>query len=519
MFLENVAQLVLWLVILVTSLNLLFLFFLVRRRLVRGRFFRQKDAARQRYRDPVDAFALGHLDNQQAAAALGDAKSPAEREVLAEMLFAASNAGNTERISELLFLLGLVEEWAKAAFGRRAARKLLGVFHGAETKEHVVRWSKPLRPVHRTRLKAVSRALAVNHLGRLSPRYARRFLVAALKDPASEVRRVAVEGIGRSRSTEAIPLLVEELRKAVEEGNDLSLRTLKAALICFRLEDLDAFLPYLDNPNRRCRFFVTDTIRQICERAAAKSRLTKNDFSPALYRAVLEKCQHDEFGDVRARSCHIARYFRDQNATDMLRRLMQDENEFVRLHSLRASADHSYVPLVPDAVGRLTDERWLVREAAVQALQAMGVEGRNALFKFFVDCTDRFAAEQACDEFQRRGVVPQLLAAMAAGGDEGLQAESVARKMASMGKTSFLLSQLTSSDSFAVQIALMDTLAVNPTNEFVSVLSDISQQDSGQISSKARQVLSRIQSGSNIRFGSGTGSGSRPKSSSGIPDA
>jgi HEAT repeat protein len=504
MVLENIGQLVLWLVVLVMSLNLVFFFFLLRRRIIRKRFFIQKDAARERYRDPINAFALGQLGIEQAAVALGDVKSAAEREAVAEMLFAASDPVKIERFSELLFLLGLVEEWSKVAFGRRAAKTLLGVFLGREV-EPVLRWPKPLRPLYRMQFTAVPRALAVNNLGHLSPKHAHHFLTIALRDPSSQVRRVAIEGLGRSRKPEAIPLLVEELSKAVEEVNDLSLRTLKAALICFRLEDLESFLPYLTSPNRRCRFFVTDTIRQICDRAAVKSRLTKDDFSPALYRAVLEQCQYDEFEDVRARSCHIVRYFRDQNAIEMLRRLMQDKNEFVRLHSVRACGDRFYADLIPDVVTRLTDERWLVRESAVQALRAMGSKGRDALFRFFIDCTDEFAAEQACDEFQRRGVVPELLAAMAAGGDEGRIAQNVSRKMASMGKTSLLLSQLRSSDSFAVQIALMDTLAVHPTNEFISVLNVLSQQDSGQISLKARQLLDRIQFGDNIRFGSGSG--------------
>lgn len=507
MLLENVGQLVFWLVILVLSLNLVFLFFLLRRRLIRKRFFVQKDAARERYREPVDAFSLGQLDIEKTVAALGSARSVAEREALAEMVFATMNSDNAERISELLFLLGLVEEWARTAFGRKAARNLLGVFVGEGGQRQTVRWFKPLRPIYRTRISAVSRALAVNNLGHLSPKYAQPFLVAAMSDPSAQVRRVAIEGLGHARLPAAIPLLVDELRKALEEGNDLSLRTLKAALVRSRLEDLESFLPYLKSPNRRCRFFVTDSIRQICERAAVKSRLGKNDFSPALYHAVLDLCQNDEFEDVRARSCYIARYFRDQNATEMLRRLMKDSNEFVRLHCLRACADVFYAELIPDIVTCLTDQRWMVREAAVQALQAMGEKGRHALLQFFVDCQDKFATEQACDEFQRRGVVPELLATMAAGGDEGLLAENVARKMAAMGKTSLLLSQLSSSDSFAVQIALMDTLAVNPSNEFVSMLNVLSRQDSGQISSKARQVLGRIQSGSNVRFGSGSGSG------------
>ena len=502
MFLEDVGQLVLWLVLLVLSLNLVFLFFLFRRRLIRKRFFAQKDAARERYRDAVDAFTLGQTSMEQAATALGDARSAAEREVLSEMLFAASTADNTERISELLFLLGFVAEWTKAAFGRKASRELGGIFLKGEGKSIPIKWPKLLRPVYRTRIAAVPRALAVNNLGRLSPKHAQLCLSSALGDPSPQVRRVAVEGLGRSQNPQAIPLLVEDLRKAADEQNDLSLRTLKAALIRYRLEDLEAFLPYLSSPSRRCRFFVIDSIRQICDRAAANSRVTKNDFSPARYRAVLEKCQFEECEDVRARRAYVARYFRDPSAIEMLRRLMSDQNEFVRLHALRASADRFYTDLVPDVVQRLTDERWLVREAAVQTLQAMGTKGTDAMFRFFVDCTDRFAAEQACDEFQRRGIVPQLLAAMAGGGDQGLLAENVARRMAAMGKASLLLSHLTSSDSFAVQIALIDTLAVNPTQEFVSVLNELSLQDSGQISSKARQVLGRIQSDSNLRFGS-----------------
>jgi len=488
------------------GLNLAFFSILVWRRIIRKRFFSEKQAAQGRFRKPVDTFALGQSGMEQTHGLLGPVRSPAEREALAEMLFAASGPENTDRVSELLFRLGLVEEWARIAFARKMSKTLLGVFLGREEEPPAVRWPKLLRPLYRARFTAVSRALALNNLGHLSPRYARHFLTAALSDPSSQVRRVAIEGLGRGRDPAAIPLLVEELRKAVGEGNDLSLRSLKVALIRFPLQALESFLPYLTDSSRRCRFFVTDTIRQICDLAAAKSRLTKKDFSPALYRAVVEQCQYDEFEDVRARSCYIARHFRDDNATEMLRRLMQDRNEFVRLHSLRAAADEFYEVLIPDVVARLTDERWLVREAAVQTLRAMGSNGRDALFQFFVGCTDRFAAEQACDEFQRRGVIPGLLLAMAAGGEEGPLADKVVRKLVSIGKTALLLPQLGSGNSFAVQIALMDALAVNPTPEFVSILKALSLHDSDQISSKARHVLNRIQSESNTRSnGDGVG--------------
>ena len=511
LFLEDVGQLILFLVLLVMSLNLIFLFFLFQRRLTRKRHYIEKDAARDRYSGPIGAFTQGQLGLEQTAATLRDANTKAEREVVYELLFAAADLENAARISDLLFLQGYVEEWAMAAFGANASKELIKIFLGGEGKTPDVRWTKILRPVYRMRLTAVSRAIAVNHLGKLSPRHAHHFLCAALHDPSSQVRRVAIENMGRNRYPEAIPLLVEELRKAVEERNDLSLRSLKAALICYRLEDLELFLPFLTSPSHRSRFFVIDTIRQICDRAAAKARLTKNDFSPALCQAVLEHCQFDKFEDVRARSSYVVKHFRDQSAIEVLRRLMQDNNEFVRLHALRACADRFFEDLVPDIVTRLTDERWRVREAAVQALHAMGTKGVDALFRFFVDCTDQFAAEQACEEIQREGFVPELLASMAAGGDAGLLAENVARKMASMHKTSILLSHLSSSESFTVRVALMDTLAISPSNELVSVLNALALQDSGQISSKARQVLDRIKSGSNIRIGSGS---VRPVSSS-----
>jgi HEAT repeat protein len=501
--LEDVGQIILWIAVLIGSLNLVFFFFLLHRRLARKRYFIEKDAARERYRDVIDGFAVGQLPLEQVAGVLADAKSRAEREVVYQKLFAAANPNNTKQISDLLFLLGFVEEWAKAAFPARAARRLIKASLSGD-KEWRVSWPKLFMPIYRMRLTAVNRALAMNNLGRLSPRHAHPFLCAGLQDPSAQVRRVAIENMGRNRYPDAVPLLVEELQKAVEERNDLSLRSLKAALIGYRLEDLEQFLPFLTSQNRRSRFFVIDAIRQICEKAAQKSRLTKNDFSPNLCRAVLEHCQFDEFEDVRARSAYVVKYFRDQTAIDMLRGLLQDKNEFVRLHALRACSERFYADLIPEVIARLTDERWRVREAAVQALHAMGPRGRQTLFHFFIECSDQFAAEQACDEFQREGIVPELLATMAAGGDDGLLAENVARKMVSMGKTSLLTSMLTSSDSFAVRVALMDTLAINPTSEFVSALNAISAENSGQISSKARQVLQRIQSGSNIRFGSGS---------------
>jgi hypothetical protein len=337
---------------------------------------------------------------------------------------------------------------------------------------------------------------------------------------------MAIENMGRNRFPEAIPLLIRELRRAVEEHNDVSLRTMKSALICYRMEDLELFIPFLTQPSRRGRFFVIDTMREICHTASRHHLLTKNDFSPELYRVVLEDCAKDEFEDVRARCAYVIKHFRDRQAIETLRKLLNDENEFVRLHAVRACASRFYAELVPEVVRCMTDKKWRVREAAVNSLNAMGPMGREEMYRFFVACTDNFAAEQITDELQREGLVSDLVSAISAGGDSGLLAQAVATRMARMGKTSLLLQGLTSGSSSQANVALMDTLAVNPTPEFVDLLQFFAEKSSGQVQSKAKQILRRISgSASNIERISGlrsvaaaysSGYGSTPGIKSGV---
>jgi HEAT repeat protein len=456
---------------------------------------------------------------------LENARSAPEREAVQQLLLNQANEKNTDSVSRMFFALGFVEEWARAAFGRSKGKDLVRRSLAGETA--VVSDAPrrgPFVAFERTRISAVPRAISVNLLGRLSPRHAQIFLAEALHDPSVYVRRVAIENMGRNRFPEAIPLLIRELRKAVEEHNDVSLRTMKAALICYRMEDLELFIPFLTQPSRRARFFVIDTMRQICETASRDTLLTKNDFSPELYRVVLDNCVTDDFEDVRARCSYVIKHFRDQRAVAALRTLLGDANEFVRLHAVRSCASRFYLDLVPDVVARLTDKKWRVREAAVSTLNAMGPAGREEMYRFFVACTDTFAAEQITEELQRKGLVQDLVSAIAAGGDVALLANSVAQRMAKMGKTSLLLHAMTSMSSSQVNVQLMDTLAVNPTAEFVELLQFFADTQSGQVQSKARQILRRLSgSSSGIQRVSATsasgGSSSRTSASRGPGNA
>ncbi len=117
---------------------------------------------------------------------------------------------------------------------------------------------------------------------------------------------------------------------------------------------------------------MVDSAREICNRAAEGGVLNKNDFSPEFCEAVLGHSAVDTSSDVRARAASIVKHFRDKRAVETLRKLLGDENEFVRLHSVRACADRYYMDLIPEVTKLMKDPKWRVRESAAKALAEIG---------------------------------------------------------------------------------------------------------------------------------------------------
>src|SRR5947209_20168422 len=108
LFLEDLRTLAVWLVVLVVSLNLIFLIFVLHRRLSRQRFFSEKDAARDRFRTTVDDFVMHGLPLEQAAMELAEARSTAEKQAVDELLRKNLTAETASGISKLFFALGNV---------------------------------------------------------------------------------------------------------------------------------------------------------------------------------------------------------------------------------------------------------------------------------------------------------------------------------------------------------------------------------------------------------------------------
>jgi len=506
---EDLTAIVLWLLATVMALNFLFLCFVFYRRFDRKRYFVAKDAARRAYEQAVQEFLEGKISTERAFELLKSARTPAERDAVHQLVLTGFNRKVAKRVTDLLFAMGYVESWAKAAFGRRRGKLVIARCLRGEHVKITTKINRGLiNEIRKRRLFSVNRAIALDNLGHLSPDYAQICAAEGLHDSSRDVRRVAITIMGRSRHPAAIPLLLEELRKSVEEGNDVSLRSTKSALVAYHMDDLQHFVPFITHPHRRMRFLVVDTAREICEKAAEEGLLNKNDFSQPFYDAMLNSAVTDEFADVRARSAAVVRHFRDADAIRALRRLLKDDNEFVRLHTVRACGDRYYQELLPDVAKLMYDSKWRVREAAAKSLAAFGTSGFDELYSSFLKTSDGYASEQIAEEIQRGGYIHDLFSAMASGGESAQLAEGVCRKLVKMDKCSLLIGALGSTTlSPKLGVLLVDILMSKPSDQILQLVQSFAERDAGPIGDKSRALLRQFTSRSGSRAAASTGGG------------
>lgn len=473
---EDLTTFILSLLIGIIGLNLVFFAFVLWRRLTRQRFFNAKDAARDRYRPVVQDVLSGKLTPQQAIVVLSEATSPAEKEAICSLLNATDTEGRL-KCTLVLYGLGKVEEWSREVFGNKRTVELIEMIRlnrGYTPPTHQPRIPKSYR---RLKMNSVPKAISLDNLAQLSPDWAFVFCVEGLRDPSVEVRAMALRGLGKTHLPSALPHLFEEMENCIAQKSDLSLRAVKTALIEFAIEDLPAYTPYLTHKNHRFRFFVVDSAREICNRAAEKTVLNKNDFSPDFYEAILNHSSIDEFPDVRARAANIVKHFRDSRAVAALRTLLVDENEFVRLHAVRACSDRYYVSLIPEVSRLMKDPKWRVRESAAASLGEIG-GGLAELYGEFVTTTDVYQSEQIAEQIQRGGLMPHIIAELHEGGEARKRAFTICQKLALLNKTSLLSMIVTTPElGDSVRMQIIEALSIAPTPPFQFALQSILKQD------------------------------------------
>jgi len=501
--LESLLKIVVWVALSVLAVDLILVSFILRRRLSRWLYYNSKDAAMRRFSEPVRDFLAGKIAVEDLVAILRPARKKAARDAVRDLLLESLPGDNRKAVTDVLFRLGFVDSWAKEAFGSRRAREL--IHHIVTGEKLATAKRRRFRSARRLRLFCVRRARAVAELGHLHADFAKVFMLQALQDPSPYVGRANVVAMGRNRGAYEIPMLLELLRQTAEERTELPMHSVKTALVRHPITELVQFVPFLNDENPRFRFLLVDSVREICE--AAQVKLSVADFPEPLYRWFLEKASHDESVDVRARSARVIRHFRDQAATVTLRALLQDKDEFVRLHTVRACADPYYAELIPDIGRRITDSRWRVREAAVKTLGTFGKPGREQIEDHFLATTDRYASEQLLEEMQRSGIVAEILPALGTQNGESAEARGVCSKMVRMGKTSLLVDLLAHESrmsrwanpsasgepmTVAAQKAraqLLDILLTSPTPQLMDTVRSLASRPDDHLGPRAQAVL------------------------------
>jgi len=486
---QGLTVIVKWLAVGAISIDAGLVVFILSRRAAHNRFYSRKDAAQKRFTVIIAECFAGRLSSERATPLLKAGGRP-EREAARTLLLGSIRATTQRQATDLLVALGFVRQWAEQAFGKRRAQQLLrsitqdeGISSPPPTPRR--RQSGRLR---RWRVFSISRAVAVSRLGRLSPEFSSCFMQEALRDPSPYVGRMALAAIGRNYIPNGLPILLEELRRSVDGETELPTRSIQTALVRYPVSELRHLTPYLKQGSPRFRFLAVNSIREMCAKAESQHP-GGLEFSAELRQWFLEEAVRDESPDVRARSAGVIGHFHSPEAAEALRLLMEDSNEFVRLHSVRACSDPYYSGMIGDTLRRITDQRWRVREAAVKTVGSFQATGRQQLEQYFLDTTDRYASEQIGEELQRSGTALQIVSALAMPDGEGSRARMVCCKMAELGMVSLMAEELASDKSLDLRSQLLEVLSASETPQFLDALRSIVAHRADPLKIKAEVLL------------------------------
>ncbi|HEV2351297.1 MAG TPA: HEAT repeat domain-containing protein [Terriglobia bacterium] len=406
--------------------------FLRRRR--REKYFSRIDALRARYTPIVSGMLEGKIEYGKGLDTLKGITGSDRFRVLELLLIEKKTETSPAPIlRQLCADLGLVEVWQQQLIGMVDAK---GRQVSRVTSNRIQEKSG--------RLGYLVRASSAHHLGAIFHQPSWPLLVKALGDAHPDVASVAARSLAAIGEPESFQPLLDCLHDVIQNASrQVSLRSIKMALVSFPLEQAAKLLPSLRHSHRRIRFLAVDIIRGMAERRAAENEdfvLDAQTFAPELSEIFLSRLISDENPDVRARAAPVIAYLPDQRATSALLILLGDGEWFVRMHSARALAKQKYLSCANLIAGRLTDAQWMVREAATRTLLSFGREGLSRLYDHALTTTDRYSKEQIGDEIQRAGLVPVLLGQYAQ--DRNGKETQVMELLAELGKTSCMLEAL-----------------------------------------------------------------------------
>ncbi|HLY61552.1 MAG TPA: HEAT repeat domain-containing protein [Terriglobia bacterium] len=428
---EHISEAVLAMNVLVFLAACLLIVTAFLRRRGRTKYFHRIDALRRQYGPTISGVLDGKVEFGKGLGILA-AMAGSDRVQVLELLLLEQKIDPSQLpiMRQLCQDLGLVDIWQEQLEASGGGKK------SGESRATPNR----IRGIS-GRFGYMIRASGANNLGIIRHQPSWPLLVRALGDVHPDVASVAARSLAAIGEPESFKPLLDCLYNVVlNTSSQVSLRSIKMALVSFPLEQATLLVPSLRHLHRRIRFLAVDMIREMVERRAAVNDefvLAPPTFTPELSELFLTRLNDDENPDVRARAAPVIAYLADPRAAYALQTLLGDKEWFVRLHAARAFAKRKYESRAYFIASRLCDPQWMVREASAQTLLSFGRQGLSQLYDYALTTTDRYSKEQIADEIQRAGLIPELLAQYELDG-KGKEFELL-EQLADLGITSYIL--------------------------------------------------------------------------------
>ncbi|MGH9355840.1 MAG: HEAT repeat domain-containing protein [Terriglobia bacterium] len=417
---SHLIELVLFLALVIFLGSLLLIAAAIGRRFKRERGFRFIDSFRERSRSILEGIAAGALEYEAGLEQLQGIVDSGHAETVERILLDYAHQFRYSPSSgRLLENLGMVESWRRQLISVTkppgASRNPLLLWRGA---------------------RFYNRARAAQNLGRLGDRQSWPLLVSALDDPHGDVREEALCALAAIREPQSFPALIGRLRASLSPAHAAhSGRVLQTVLARFPLELADQLVPLIEDSNARVRLAAAQVLRgMLTNRSLTDANVTPMNLK--LSRLIITQLGGDSDPDVRAAAADLMAFMKDDVSGKDFIRSADDEVWFVRLHAVRALGQRRDLAFHPALAARLTDTRWLVREAAASALSASGAPGVFALMRVFSASDDAYAREQIAEAIETSGLMKKLAESTAA--EDAQQEREALQEIVKAGEAGFL---------------------------------------------------------------------------------
>jgi|SRR5579862_430761 len=215
-------------------------------------------------------------------------------------------------------------------------------------------------------------------------------LVEALESPAEETRIAAVRGLGRISSAQAaLPLL----DLFVEERLQVPEHTLKNALLNCCGQEPEVLLPYLDRAQGQARELIARVLGELA--------------SPGLGEELLILAA-DPLPEVRASAARALAKVQPEISFPVLSTLASDAEWFVRLRAVIAMSSLDHAGKIYVLLRALCDLNRHVRQRAAWTLARMH-QGKEEILEKVVATQDDYALQAFLSELERCGSLEAAL--------------------------------------------------------------------------------------------------------------